>query len=399
MTSSETRPPSSWHRLLVLFSVASFIETAFWGQVGAFTPLYLPRLGVSVADVAKWTGLIVTLSSAAGLPLLPLWGALADRYSRKPIIIRSFFAHLLGAVVMLLAANLWVFILGRAAMSLALGNSGLMMTTLSERAPKHRVGLAFSIMNSAAPVGFFAGPVLGGRIVDRWGFPALMLVDAVLMVGVILSLALGYRDAFRPADRSPILHMAADSVRVIWRSRRLQVLFPALFMLFAGWMIALSYLPLAVTALYRGTDPGTAIGLVLGAGGLTTLWLSPAIGALADRRGHWRMLFVMSLVTVALWPLPALAQTLVAFTVAWAVLNGVASSVFAISFSVLSASASSDVRGRVMSFAFLPVNVGALVGPAIGAMVTRGSVFAVFPVAALMTALGVGALWLASRRQ
>ncbi len=226
-----------------------------------------------------------------------------------------------------------------------------------------------------------------------------MLVDAVLMVGVILSLALGYRDAFRPSDRNPILHMAADSVRIIWRSRRLQVLFPALFMLFAGWMIALSYLPLAVTALYRGTDPGTAIGLVLGAGGLTTLWLSPAIGALADRRGHWRMLFVMSLVTVALWPLPGLAHTLAAFTVAWAVLNGVASSVFALSFSVLSASAASDVRGRVMSFAFLPVNVGALVGPAIGAVVTRGSVLAVFPVAAVMTALGIGALWLASRRQ
>lgn len=111
------------------------------------------------------------------------------------------------------------------------------------------------------------------------------------------------------------------------------------------------------------------------------------------------MLFVTALVTVALWPLPALAHTLAAFTVAWAALNGVASSVFAISFSVLSASAPSDVRGRVMSFAFLPVNVGALVGPAIGAVVTRGSVFAVFPVAAVMTALGVAALWLAARRQ
>jgi DHA1 family multidrug resistance protein-like MFS transporter len=399
MTSSETRPPSSWHRLLVLFSVASFVEAAFWGQVAAFTPLHLPRLGVSAADVTKWTGLIVTLSSAAGLPFLPLWGALADRFARKPIIIRSFLAHLLGAVVMLLAGNLWVFILGRATMSFALGNSGLMMTTLSERAPKHRVGLAFSIMNSAAPVGIFAGPVLGGRIVDRWGFPSLMLIDAVLMVGVILSLALGYRDAFTPSDRSPILRMAADSVRIIWRSRRLQALFPALFLLFAGWMVALSYLPLAVTALYRGADRGTAIGLVLGAGGLTTLWLSPAIGALADRSGHWRMLFVTALVTVALWPLPALAHTLAAFTVAWAALNGVASSVFAISFSVLSASAPSDVRGRVMSFAFLPVNVGALVGPAIGAVVTRGSVFAVFPVAAVMTALGVAALWLAARRQ
>ncbi len=398
MTSSPASPPSSWVRILVLFSLASFIEAAFWGQVGAFTPLHLPRLGVPAADVIRWTGLSVALSSAVGLPFLPLWGALADRFARKPIIIRSFFAHLLAAVVMLLAGNLWMFIVGRAAMSFALGSSGLMMTTLSERAPKHRVGLAFSLMNSAAPVGVFVGPVLGGRIVDRWGFPALMLIDASLMLVVILSLAFGYRDGFTPKGSEPILRMAVDSVRIIGRSARLRTLFPALFILFAGWMLAMSYAPLAITAIYRGSDRGTAVGLVLGAGGVTTLCLSPAIGALADRIGHWRVLFVAAVVEVVLWPLPALAGSLATFAVAWAILNGVASSVFAISFSVLSASASRDIRARVMSFAFLPVNIGSLVGPAIGRIVTRGSVFTVFPVAAVVTALGVGALWLASRR-
>jgi hypothetical protein len=44
-----------------------------------------------------------------------------------------------------------VFILGRTIMSFALGNSDLMMSTLSERAPRQRTGLAFSIMNSATP--------------------------------------------------------------------------------------------------------------------------------------------------------------------------------------------------------------------------------------------------------
>lgn len=391
-------PGSSWPRLLALFTVAGFIEAVFWGQVGAFTPLHLPRLGVPATEVARWTGLSVALSSAVGLPFLPLWGALADRFARKPIILRSFLAHLVAAVVMLLAGNLWVFIIGRAVMSFALGNSGLMMTTLSEQTPQHRLGLAFSIMNSAPPVGVLVGPVLGGRIVDVWGFPMLMLVDIVLLLAVVLALAFGYRDAFVPADRSPILRMAVDSVRIIWRSPRLRTLFPALFILLAGWMLALTYVPLAITALYRGTNPGTAVGLVLGAGGLTTLWLSPAIGALGDRVGHWRILFAAAIVEVALWPLPALARDLAAFTIAWAALNGVASSVFAMSFNVLSSSASSDVRGRVMSFAYLPVNVGVLIGPAIGSIVTRGSVLTVFPVAAAITACGVGALFLASRR-
>ena len=50
-----------------------------------------------------------------------------------------------------------------------------------------------------------------------------------------------------------------------------------------------------------------------------------------------------------------------------------------------------------MSFAYLPVNVGFMVGPAIGSVVTQLSLFAVFPTAAFITALGVGALGLAAR--
>ncbi len=86
------------------------------------------------------------------------------------------------------------------------------------------------------------------------------------------------------------------------------------------------------------------------------------------------------------------------FAVALALLNGVMSGVFSLSFSVLASSASSDVRGRVMSFAFLPANLGFTVGAAIGSVVTRAGVFAVFPAAAILTAVGVLALRAAERQ-
>ncbi|MGH2375135.1 MAG: MFS transporter [bacterium] len=392
------RPATSWPRLLLLFTAASFLEAALYGHVSAFAPLHLPRLGVLRDEVARWTGLSVALSTSVGIPFLPLWGALADRYARKPIIVRSFIAHILACVTMALAGGLWVFIAGRAAMSFALGNSGLMMTTLSERAPRERIGLAFSIMNGAAPVGAFVGPLLGGPIVDAWGFPSLLLLDAAFMLAVGVALAFGYRDPFTPSERGRILTMAADSMRIIWRSPRLRALFPALFVLFSGWMLAFIYVPLVTTALYRGGDPGAAVGLVMGAGGLGALVLSPVIGALADRFGHWRTLFVAAVAEVALWPLPAYAGTFGLFTLAWAVLNGVAAGVFAISFSVLSNSAPSHVRGRVMSFAYLPVTVGLLIGPSLGSVISTRSVFTVFPAAAVMTALGVGAMAVAARQ-
>ena len=377
---------------MALFTLASLVETIFWGQMSAFTPLRLPQIGVPAAQVPLWTGIIAAVAGAFGIPFLPFWGALADRWSRQPLIVRSFVAHFIAGVLAVAAGNVWVFLLSRAIMTLSLGNSGLMMTTLSEYAPPRRLGLAFAILNSAGPVGVFVGPLLGGPVFDRWGFQVLILFNVGAMAVIIALLSFGYHDTFRGSDRGPLLGMAAESVRIIWRSPRLRTLFAALFVLFAGWIMVLTYVPVAVNALYTGEQPGSAVGVVLGAGGLVALVLSPVLGALADRFGVWRVLLAGSMVAVVLWPLPALTRGLVPFTAAYAAVNGVTSGVFAISFTALSGAAPSEVRGRVMSFAYLPVNLGSLLGPLVGSLVTQLSVFAVFPVAAVMMLAGVGML-------
>jgi MFS transporter, DHA1 family, multidrug resistance protein len=390
---------TSWQWLLALYTVAGFIETAFYGQMNAFTPLYLPQLGVPPDQVRAWTGLLVTISSALGIPFLPLWGALADRYARKPVIIRSFLAEMLAAFMMAVAPGVGMFLLGRTLTSFALGNSGLMMTTLTERTPRHRVGLAFSIMNGAPAVGLFLGPLFGGLIFDRFGFPAMMVANGVLLAGIAGLLAFGYRDEFRGTSTEPILRMAGESVQIIWGSMPLRTLFPALFLLFAGRAVASSYVPLAITTIYVGSAPGLAVGLASAAGGIAALALSPVFGALADRFGHWRILLRGAFLLVFLWPLPGLARALPPFILAWAVLSGTAAGVQAISFTVLSDSAPDRARARVMSFAYLPVVAGSTIGPAIGALATRNSVFAVFPAAALLALAGALALRYAGRYQ
>lgn len=387
-----------WVGLLALFTVAGFIEAMYYGQLGAFIPLYLPHLGIAQPDIRLWTGALAALTGAIGIPFLPLWGALADRYARQPVIVRSFVVHLLTALVMMLAPNIWIFMIGRTLTSMALGNTGLMLTTLAERTPPRRLGLAFTIMNSAPPVGVFIGPLVGGALFDTFGFRAVLLVDAVVMLGVVLAMSFGYHDDFQGTRRGPLLTMAAESLRIIGRSSRLRTLFPALFLLFAGWTLASTYAPLAVTSLYQGDQPGTAVGLVMGAGGLAALALSPLIGMAADRFGHWRVLFAGAALSALLWPLPLLATGMTSFGAAWAIINGVVSSVFALSFIVLAGSAARQVRGRVMSFAFLPMNVGFMIGPAVGSVVTQAGIFAVFPTAAVLTWLGIAVLRLAQQQ-
>jgi len=385
----EGRP---WVGLLVLFTVAGLAETLFYGQINAFTPIYLADLGLAPADVAAWTGSTVAIASAFGLLFLPMWGALADRYARQPLIVRSFGVLALAAAGMTVSRSPWAFLASRALTALALGNSGLMMTTLSERAPTGRHGLAFSIMNGAAPIGAFLGPLVGGPVVDRLGFRSLMAIDAGLLVLVTLLVAVGYRDSYRGRSTRPVLRMAWESVTLLVRTPSLRALFPALFLLFGGWMMAFTYVPLAAAAIYAGPDEASAVGIVMGTAGLMAMILGPLVGAAADRWGHRRVVLIGAAATVVLWPLPALAPGFHLFTGLWGILNGVVSSVFAISFVLLARSVGPEQRGRVMSFAYLPINVGLLIGPGLGALITRRSPFAVFPASAILTALGVIAL-------
>jgi len=396
---AETHAPSrNWIGVLIVFTTASFVETLFYGQIMAFTPLYLPKLGIRPLEVAAWTGAIVAISNIAGLPFLPFWGALADRYSRKPIIVRSFVVEIAGGAIMLASGNIWIFAVGRTLLSLSLGNSGLMMTTLSERVPENKLGLAFSIMNGSSPLGGFLGPLIGGPIVDRFGFPGLLLLDTFLIFAVILSLVYGYQETFRGRSGLPILHMAVDSLLLIKRSAHLRLLMTAMFLLFSAWMMVYTYAPLVVERLHPGDRRNTVVGIVMGLGGLATALLSPLIGALSDRHGHGRTLVVAAASSIALWSLPAFARDLTFFAASWMILNGVASSLFAVSFTFLSSSVGADVRARIMSFAYLPFNVACVIGPALGSAITRHDLYSVFPAASILTAAGVLVLVVALRR-
>jgi DHA1 family multidrug resistance protein-like MFS transporter len=393
------RPISGWVRMTILFTIAGFFEVAAYGQITAFTPLYLPRLGVEPNAVPFWVGAITSFSSIIGLPFLPFWGALADRYGRKPLIIRSFVAAFVALAFTVVAPNVWVFTFARAVQSLGLGNTGLILATLAERTPPGRIAFAFGIVNGANPLGGFLGPLVGGPVMDRFGFPALIAADAAIMTIIVAMLAFGYRDGFVPKARDgSLLRMAGDGILLIVRSPRLRALFPALFLLFAGWMLAFIYVPLVVARLYTGADPATAVGIVLGAGGLGIFLASPVIGAIADRFGKARTLFFGCAVLAAVWSLPFFTRELVPFTIAWTVVNGLAAGLFSVSFTMLSASATNETRGRVMTFAYLPTNIGFVIGPAIGSVVASVDVFLVFPAAAVLTTLGLAAVIFAWRQ-
>ncbi len=184
------------------------------------------------------------------------------------------------------------------------------------------------------------------------------------MIGVVLALSLGYLDSVsRQKSGFQFGTWLADSIRVSFQAGRLRTLFFAFFLLYAGWMIVYSYMPVVITSLYTGINPASMIGYILGAGGLLAMILAPIFGSLADRFGYWRILMIGAALETVLWLVPFWTRSLIPFAIIACIISGIAAAVFSISFNVLSSSASPDIRGRVMSFAYLPVNVGFSIGP------------------------------------
>lgn len=387
---------SAWARLLVLFTVVSLIEAVFYGSLSAFIPLHLPDLGIARADVQPWVGAITSFASLVGIPLVPIWGTLADRFSRKFVIVRSFVIHLVATVVMLAAPNVWVFAAGRALLGFANGDTALMLASMAERAPAGRLGFAFAVINSSLSVGAFAGALAGGPIVDRFGFNTLLAGIGVMLLGVVVALMVGYRETPRTRTSRPIITLAVESVKIITRSPALLTLFIAQFAVGTGWMLVFTYAPLVVTSFYAGPDPGTTVGIVMAVGGLGTLLLGPLIGSTADRVGYWRALLSVVTAVIGLWVALTFVRDLGAFIPPWAVLNGVMSSVSSLAFNIVSNVVDDDARGRIMAFAYLPLNFGSFVGPALGSLITGISLFAIFPAAAVCVAIGL-ALFLRAR--
>ena len=189
-----------------------------FGHYLSFLPLLVRDLGVAADDVVTTVGLLTTVSLLAGLPLVPFWGAWADRYSRKIIIVRSAVVEALLFVFLAFVTDVRQLLLVVPLVGLVLGNTGVMLAEITDRAPRIRLGLAISIVGVTGPLGLAVGPAFGGPIVDHYGLQTLFLVDAAITGLVVLALVVGYHEA---ADRVrsvlPVMTLVRRSLIAVLR--------------------------------------------------------------------------------------------------------------------------------------------------------------------------------------
>src|ERR1700730_5719636 len=197
-----TSSAPAWAVIAVLFAATTCVESMSWTQLTAYTPFYLRELHVPADQVPGWIAAMSSLGWILALPLAPFWGVLADRYSRKVIIVRSAVLEALIFGGWALSTSPWSALLFRSLNGFILGNTGVMLAVQASTTPKQRLALAVGIVGAGSPAGRAVGPILGAFLVHFVDVRGMLLVDSALsaLMAVLLTVVMRETDHERPAD-------------------------------------------------------------------------------------------------------------------------------------------------------------------------------------------------------
>ena len=198
------RPAQDWRVLVAVFWVTSMVEGLGVSQIFALLPAYLREMGVAEADRLAFVGLFSSLIFVVGMPLVPLWGVWADKYSRKAVIVRSALVEAVVFAGVALSREPWQLALSMLLIGFQLGNTGVMLAGHPRRhADAPARARRSRIFGASGPIGFAVGPALAGILIDGlgWSLPAVFWLSAALSVGTALLVAV--RVARGPARGRP----------------------------------------------------------------------------------------------------------------------------------------------------------------------------------------------------
>jgi DHA1 family multidrug resistance protein-like MFS transporter len=412
MTSKPGPPPAApeaeagqpgWNATLYAVWAGQLLALIGFSSRASFLPFYLGDLGVTDVDgQTLWSGAINAAGAGVMAVTAPIWGLLADRYGRKPMLLRGLFGGAVTVALMGFAVAPWQLLALRLLEGGLTGTVAAATALVAASAPRKRLGYALGMVQTAVFAGASAGPLFGGFAYDRLGPRATFeLGAAMLFCGGIL-VALFAHERFSLVARRPLTE--DDGGR--WRRFRTSGAFlftsamlTMLAAIFVIRMIAMSMqpiIPLFVQELSPDNpEVATVAGIVLGAAGFTSALAAAYFGRLGDRAGHGRVL-AASLVAAGLVYLPMAAVRDPWQLAGLQALMGIAAGGLIPSANALVAHLSPiERRGAVFGLTAALSGLGGFVGPLLGASLATSLGFRSTFVAAgaLLLAMAALVIW------
>ncbi len=228
MISSDTAS-ESWQKNLYAIFVAELLVMVGFSFVFPFMPLFIEKLGnFTSREAAFWAGIAGGASGIAMFFSAPLWGIMADRSGRKPMVLRAMLGS--GVVVGLigLAPNVSFLIIMRFIQGALSGTISAASALVSSITPRDKMPFAMGLLMTAVYVGNSVGPLLGGMAADSLGYKSTFFITGgLLLIGGLIVLFLVKENFERPAPGK------GASLHRLWRLAISKEMLPLLMALAA----------------------------------------------------------------------------------------------------------------------------------------------------------------------
>lgn len=288
--------PHSWRFTLGVVFITQVLSAIGFSMIFPFLPLYIEELGsVGGFSTEVLAGLVISVQGLTMMITAPFWGALADRFGRKKMIIRAMFGGGITLALMAFAQSAEQLILIRALQGLVTGTVSANNALVAAATPRHRVGFAMGALQVGLWAGVAVGPLIGGVLADLFGYSIPFLITAVLLCGGGLIIWLGVEEEFSAPKHQKSLHATAmlRGWRDILATSGVSLVLGIRFLAGLARTIITPIAPLFVVSLIaQGAAPSnTYAGMVLAVSSLTSTVGAIYLGNLGDRISHRKVLY------------------------------------------------------------------------------------------------------------
>ncbi len=288
----------NWRRNLAALWLAEFTAILGFSFAFPFLPLFLHReLHIpNGPELSFWTGVSASATGFALALTSPIWGRLADRYGRKPMLVRAMIGGGISVGLMGLAQSALQLTVLRGVQGASSGTVAAATALVATETPGPHLAWALGILSSSISLGSAVGPAAGGLATNLIGLRAIFLAGGAMLLLAAIPVVFVVRESPRRMARAAaprtmeVLHLArAGTVGA------LAVLIVAQGLQQTSYAAAQQLVVLRLLELTGAQQAQFLTGITFAAAGIATALASLTYHRLLRRTTYRRLLIVGSL--------------------------------------------------------------------------------------------------------